>query len=197
MDTFSHAVWGYVSLGGTGLKPAPTRRMLAAGALAGAAPDLLWFVPLKISQALDRGWAGVVEGRDPGIWRAEGPPLPQDLVDSYFSFYVWTHSLVVLAIAAALLWALLPRARRALWLAVPYGLHILMDIPTHERFLTRPFHPLSDWSFTGLSWADPRIFWPHLVVLCAAIVWTWRTRSKARREGWYSGANADSHRSQA
>ncbi len=47
---------------------------------------------------------------------------------------------------------LLTRWRRLAWLAIPYALHIAMDIPTHERYQTRPFHPLSDWQSDGLSW---------------------------------------------
>ena len=53
---------------------------------------------------------------------------------------------------------LMTRWRRLAWLAVPYALHVLMDIPTHERYQTQPLYPLSSWSVQGVSWADPRIF---------------------------------------
>jgi hypothetical protein len=162
MDVVSHALWGYAALH----RHADLRRW---GALAGAMPDLLWFVPSTIERVAARGWSAVATGSDRHIWRADGPPLPPDLVSAYFKYYIYTHSLVVLgAITAAVL---LSRWRRWAWLAVPYALHILMDIPTHERYQTRPLHPLSSWQFDGLSWADPRIFWPNVVAL--AVVYAW------------------------
>lgn len=168
MDTLSHAAWGYVALrhGGT--------RMAWRGALAGAAPDLLFFVPSTIERVVERGWAGLSVGREPGIWRAGGPPLPLELVEAYHRYYVFTHSLVLLALLVCALWVL--RRRQWVWLAVPFALHVLMDIPTHERYLTQPFYPLSSWSISGLSWADPRIFWPNIVALVAAYGWIWRRR---------------------
>jgi hypothetical protein len=162
MDVFSHALWGYAALH----RDAGLRRW---GALAGAMPDLLWFVPSTIERVAARGWSAIATGSDRHIWRADGPPLPPDLVAAYFKYYIYTHSLIVLgAITAAVL---LSRWRRWAWLAVPYGLHILMDIPTHERYQTRPFYPLSSWQFDGLAWADPRVFWPNAVAL--AIVYAW------------------------
>ena len=170
MDIVSHAAWGSVLLHRL---PA---HLVAAGALAGAAPDLLFFIPSRIEQVIEHGWEGALLGREPGIWRADGPPLPPDLVEAYFRYYIWTHSLLLLGVAVGVGWLALGRHRIWLWLALPYALHILMDIPTHERYRTQPFHPLSDWQFPGLSWADPRIFWPHLAVIAAMSVWAYRRR---------------------
>ena len=110
--------------------------------------------------------------------------MPPELVQAYNHYHVYSHSLVVLAAAAAILFAL--GARRSLWLCLPYALHIVMDIPTHERYLTKPFYPLSEWTFPGLSWGDARIFWPNLCALAAAfgfIGWRWwqKRRSKVGR----------------
>ena len=85
----------------------------------------------------------------------------------------------MLGVAVGVGWFVLGRHRQWLWLGLPYALHILMDIPTHERYRTQPFYPLSDWQISGLSWADPRIFWPHLGVLAVACVWAWRRRQAA------------------
>jgi len=123
---------------------------------------------------LRKGWAGLrVEGtQTPGIWRADGPPLPPELAQAYFDYYRYTHSLVLLALVAAALWAL---GRRGwLWPLVPYGLHILMDIPTHERFRPPFLYPLSSWTFSGLSWGHPLIFFPNWIALVAVHVWLWR-----------------------
>jgi membrane-bound metal-dependent hydrolase YbcI (DUF457 family) len=171
MDTVSHAAWGFVLL-----HRLPTR-LVVAGAVAGAAPDLLFFIPSRIEQIVEHGWRGVMLGRDPAVWRAGGPPLPPDLVEAYWRYYVWSHSLIVLGVAVGVGWLSLGRHRKWLWLALPYAMHILMDIPTHERYRTQPFYPLSDWQISGISWADPRIFWPHLVVLAAFCVWAWRRRA--------------------
>jgi membrane-bound metal-dependent hydrolase YbcI (DUF457 family) len=174
MDTFSHAAWGYAVLSRL---PA---RVAVAGAIAGAAPDLLFFIPSKVEQIAELGWRrGLSIGGEPGIWRAEGPPLPPELVEAYWRYYVWTHSLLVLAAALAVGWVVARRDRRWLWLGAPYAMHILMDIPTHERYRTQPFYPLWDWQFPGLSWGDPRIFWPHLIVLVSVYVWLWNGRRRA------------------
>lgn len=55
-------------------------------ALAGVAPDLLFFIPFRIELVLERGWIGLLRPRtaDPGIWRLDGPPLPPELVEAYF-----------------------------------------------------------------------------------------------------------------
>jgi hypothetical protein len=162
MDTLSHAAWGFAVLHS---KP----RLRWWGALAGAAPDLLWFIPSTVERVAEHGWSTLTMGRDPRIWRADGPPLPPELVEAYYRYYIYSHSLVLLAAVTAVV--LLTRWRRYAWLAVPYALHILMDIPTHERYQTQPFYPLSSWHFQGLTWADPRIFWPNVAAL--AVVYAW------------------------
>lgn len=177
MDTLSHAAWGYAVL------HRRERRIALAGALAGALPDLLYFIPSKIEQIAERGWSALLIGREPGIWRADGPPMPPELIEAYQRYYIVTHSLILLGVVIALL--LLVGARRWAWLAIPYALHIAMDVPTHERYLTQPFYPLSAWRFQGLAWADPRIFWPNMAALALVYGWIWRRR---RREARGTGA---------
>jgi hypothetical protein len=172
MDTLSHAGWGFATLHAK-------RGMAWWGALAGAMPDLLFFIPARIEGFVERGVRGLAVGADPDIWRADGPPLPPELVEAYFRYYVRTHSLVVLGLSVLTL-VLIGRKRWA-WLAIPYGLHILMDIPTHERYQTQPFYPLSSWSFQGLSWGDPRIFWPNLIALVVTLVVVVRRRRQMEK----------------
>ena len=59
-----------------------------------------------------------------------------------------------------------------------------MDVPTHERYLTQPFFPLSSWTFLGLAWSDPRIFVPNLValVIAFAVIRRRRLASVAERQ---------------
>ncbi len=166
MDIFSHAGYGYAMLRFRGGGFAWT------AALCGAAPDLFWYIPFKIDQLTRHGVSALYVPRPMGIWQAGGPPMPADLLYGYDRFYVWTHSLVVLAVAALVI--LLVGRRRWLWLTLPYGFHILLDIPTHARFGTPVFYPFSAWTFAGMSWVDPRIFVPNLVVLTTALFWSWR-----------------------
>jgi hypothetical protein len=173
MDTFSHAGWGFASLHAK-------RGMAWWAALAGAMPDLLFFIPSRIEGFFERGLRGLFVGADPGVWRADGPPLPPELVEAYFRYYIKSHSFVFLGLAVLALF-LVGRKHWA-WLAVPYGLHILMDIPTHERYLTQPFYPLSSWSFQGLSWGDPRIFWPNVIALVVTLVIVVRRRHLQQME---------------
>ena len=128
-------------------------------------------------------------GSDRSIWRSDGPPLPPELVESYFRYYVYTHSLVVLALVTGVLLA--TRWRQYAWLAIPFALHILMDIPTHERYQTLPFYPLSSWQFEGLTWTDPRIFWPNAAALVIVYAWILSRRRIADLTG---GASRGSKR---
>lgn len=170
MDTLSHAGWGYVVSRHKG--------MAWWGALAGAMPDLLFFIPSRIEMLVERGWAGLFIGNEPGIWRADGPPLPPEFVEAYWRYYVWSHSLVMLAAVTGAL--ALTRFRRWCWLAVPYALHILLDLPTHERYEGRPFYPLWDWHFIGVSWGDPRILIPNFIALALALWWVNRRQRPGR-----------------
>lgn len=177
MDTFSHAAWGVASLRTarpTSAAGSSERRMPWWGAaIAGAAPDLLWAIPLFVQRVLGLGTPP--PATDPGnVWRADGPPLPAYLVEAYERYYVKSHSLVLLAVVSAIIF--LSGRRRWLWLTVPYALHILMDIPTHERYQTQPFWPVSTWRMQGIAWSDPRIFLPNVALLVVVYLWLWRTR---------------------
>lgn len=166
MDTFSHAAWGYAALRWRGSKAG------RIGALLGAAPDLLFFIPLQIETFVKDGRPSMLVPRDPGIWRSDGPPLPPDLARAYHDYYVYTHSLVVLAAVLGLL--LVIKKRHWLWFAIPYAFHIMLDLFTHERYLTPIFFPLSDWTFSGLAWSDLRIYVPNLIALALVYTWIWR-----------------------
>lgn len=173
MDTFSHAAWGVAAL--RAAKPGSDRgrsqRRIRwwVAALAGAAPDLLFFIPSRVEQVIEKGWSGLPVNSAEGMWRAGGPPLPPELIEAYYRYYVKTHSLLLLGLACLVVWA--SGRKRWLWLAVPYALHIFMDMPTHERYMTQPLWPLSTWHMQGLSWGDPRIFFPHLVVVIGVFTW--------------------------
>ena len=175
MDFVSHAGWGYASLRWRGRKTA------WLGAMAGAAPDLLTFIPPRVKWAIEDGWSGLSRGisPDPEIWFSDGPPLPPDMVEVYNNYYVYTHSLVILAAAMALI--TLTGRRHLLWFGLPYALNILMDIPTHERFQTPFLYPVSSWTFEGVNWGHPLIFWPNVIALVGVLVWLWLRYRRAQK----------------
>ncbi|HEY7531274.1 MAG TPA: hypothetical protein VH681_00670, partial [Nitrospiraceae bacterium] len=76
-------------------------------------------------------------------------------------------------------WLLL---RRPLWGLSAWGLHVLVDIPTHSfAFFPTPFlWPLSTWKFDGWQWMTPTILVPNYVLLALLYAWfLWRV-SKPR-----------------
>src|SRR5438105_14705130 len=104
MDTLSHALWGYASLRWRGPKSARW------GAITGAAPDVLYWGADQVERVIREGMGALLHypSADPGVWRKDGPPLPQELINTYHHYYVWTHSLVILG-AVALAWWLVRR----------------------------------------------------------------------------------------
>ena len=144
------------------------------GLLTGAAPDLLFYIPGLLRQIAQRGWAALTSqpGRQGNIWLKEGPIQPPALIDTYDHYYVLTHSLVVLGVLALVWWLL---RRRAVWLLVPCWLHVLMDIPTHERWLTPMFFPVSDFVVMGYAWSRPPLMIANWAAVFATYVWLfWR-----------------------
>lgn len=170
MDIVSHAGWGYAVLRGRGKKEA------WIGAVCGAGPDLLAFTPSFIHHALNGGLRGDRPENNPEFWRTPGP-LPPEMQYVYDHYYRYSHSLVLLAAVAVVLWA--AGKRSWLWFCLPYALHILMDIPTHVRFQTPFLFPLSSWTFQGVSWSEPWIFWPNWILLIAALIYVRRRAARA------------------
>ncbi len=169
MDVLSHAGWGYASLRWRGKKQA------WLGAFAGAAPDLLTFTPSTISRWIYQGRPFSSAQQSPTFWREPGP-LPPELQSIYDHYYVFTHSLVILLGVIGLFW--LFRKRDWMWLGIPYGLHIILDIPTHVRFQTPFLYPISRWTFQGASWGEPWIFWPNWILLIVTLCWLRRRYGK-------------------
>jgi hypothetical protein len=181
MDTFSHALWGYASVRWRG--PRTARWAL----LTGSAPDLIFGAVSITGRFLTKGWEGLRPAgeRDPRIWLRDGPPMPADLLEDYHNYYVWSHSLVLLAVLGIAWYAI---RRRPPWLLLPWTLHIVMDIPAHERYLTPFLYPLSNWTFEGISWGR----WPVLALNWGSLALTyamlyaryWSRHRKPRTEPW-------------
>lgn len=161
MDIVSHGLWGGIAFG----RKSKGNYWLAF--LFGILSDLLAFGPYFVLT-----WLGVfnIPGlpQMPSIPRE--PPDPSLIPSFVHQTYSVTHSLVVFVILFVIVWLML---RRPLWELSAWGLHILIDIPTHsDKFFPTPFlWPLSSAHINGYSWASPEIFIPNVLVLAALYLW--------------------------
>lgn len=96
-----------------------------------------------------------------------------------FAIYDVTHSLVVFLASFFIVWAL---RKRPLWSMAAWGLHILMDIPTHNtRFFPTPFlWPLSAYVVDGIPWTHPIILLPDVILLVLLFSWRFSAKRKSR-----------------
>ena len=181
MDTFSHAFYGYAATRWLGPKAG------WLGALLGAAPDLLYGGAALTRRVWQHGWAGITDNpaaRDDSIWLKDGPPMPAELIADYNDFYRYTHSLVIWLVIGLIWWAV---QRKPPWLLAAPLLHVLMDIPSHERYLTPFLFPLSDWTIIGMSWGRPPMLIANaigLLICFGCMYWFfWRRKARQRANG--------------
>lgn len=155
MDIISHGLWGSIGF------VRKSRKSFWLAFFFGIAPDLFSFGIFTASI-----WLGLVSGPD---WSA-GPP-DQQLIPRYvWSFYSVTHSLIVFSIIFGLVWLI---RKKPLLELLAWGLHILVDIPTHsDTFFPTPFlWPISSFSINGIPWSHPVIFIPNVALLILLYAW--------------------------
>jgi hypothetical protein len=159
MDILSHGLWAAVATSAAGRK-LERRFDLRKAFFWGVFPDLfafaipfIWLVVSVV--ATDMTFADFPRPRG-----GEPPPLQDHAIYGLSPhLYDYSHSLVVFAAVALIVWAIQRRRGKTSFEAVPWiligwPLHILMDVPTHSyRFYPTPvFWPLSGWKFDGFSW---------------------------------------------
>jgi len=112
-----------------------------------------------------------------------GKPNLAAIPSSVFFFYNLTHSLIVFLLVFFIAYFF---RKRIYWPLLGWGLHILIDIPSHSKdFFPTPFlWPLSDLSINGVSWGNPIFMIVNYSGL--AIVYGWFI-ILARRTRDYSG----------
>lgn len=150
MDIISHGLYGAAAFGGK------NRRRFLTSFTVGTAPDMLSFGLLWVANIL-----GLYQRPD---WHQGGPP-PMDSLPSFVShLYNATHSLIIFLFVFILVWLV---RKKPHWLLGAWGLHILVDIPSHSfQFFPTPFlWPLSDFKVNGIQWGDPAIYLPNLALL--------------------------------
>ncbi len=151
MDFVSHALWGGVSFG------RKSKRVFLLAASLSILPDILteglFFVLYLLGIGGMPGW----ENGHPNI--SDYPIFAQNL-------YNITHSLIIFALVFALVWIM---ARRPVWIVAAWGLHILIDIPTHSLALfPTPFlWPISYFRVDGIGWDSPIILTIDILLIVA------------------------------
>jgi membrane-bound metal-dependent hydrolase YbcI (DUF457 family) len=149
MDILAHFLWAYALYWGH-----PYAWL--AGIL-GTLPDIIPFIPSMLYQAR-RGTLHF------------GKPDIKAIPHWVHTLYAFTHSLVIFALVAGALFLLWPVA---FWLLGGWLLHILLDIPTHEKdFFPTPFlWPLSNYTVDGVTWATRWVMVTNYTALLAAYAW--------------------------
>ncbi len=162
MDIVSHGLWGAAVLGRS------SRKRFAAAFGISVLPDVL-SEGIMFSLALlpIRGMPDLSHGH-PDI--TQFPAFAQN-------FYNATHSLVVFALVFLIVWA---ARRKPAPLLLAWGIHILIDIPTHSfaLFPTPFLWPVSRFKVNGISWHEPAILVPDILLLLTVYgFWLYRKRS--------------------
>jgi membrane-bound metal-dependent hydrolase YbcI (DUF457 family) len=152
MDFVSHALWGGVTLGRR------KRRDFLVVAGVSILPDVLTEGLFMILYLMDIGGMPGWENGHPNI--TDFPMFAQIL-------YNITHSLVIFALVFVLLGIV---ARKPIWITAAWGLHILIDIPTHslDLFPTPFLWPLSDIKVDGIDWDSPVVLIIDITLLITA-----------------------------
>lgn len=156
MDIISHGLWG-----GAGFLRRSKKSFWTAFSF-GFLPDLLafgWFSFTVLSRIEDEYDLGNVD------FTKFEPPTHNFVPQYVFEIYNYTHSLFIFAAIFILAWIIFkkPILEMSAW-----GLHILMDIPTHTNaFFPTPFlFPFSSYSYSGISWASI----PFMIVNWSALL---------------------------
>lgn len=96
----------------------------------------------------------------------------------FLAVYPFTHSLIIFA-AVFLAVALVRRALPVPMLA--WALHILVDMPGHQRFLTPFLFPLSDFRVMGWwEWLSPPMLAANYATIALVVVALWLRRRRVR-----------------
>lgn len=155
MDIISHGLWGSIAFA------KKNRRSFWLAFLFGVFPDFLAFAPHTL---------GMLFGLNGHEFKFGEPPVVEQFPSYIYSIYNVSHSLVVFAVIFLLLWAVF---RRPIWEFSAWGLHIFFDIPTHSTaFFPTPFlWPVLDVQVNGISWGEPIIFIPNVLLLSTLYLW--------------------------
>lgn len=168
MDIISHGLYGGVAFGRRGWKS------FWLSFVFGIAPDFLSF-------GLYMGLSFLGLTSHPSFSSGQHP-APSEMPLYINALYNGTHSLVVFALVFGLVWFL---RKKPLWEMAGWGLHVLVDIPTHvDTFFPTPFlWPLSSFHVSGIAWSHPIIFIPNVILISGLYLWFFVIRKYWQRTG--------------
>lgn len=179
MDILAHGLWAGAAAQALRRAGQPVR--VRAAIAWGVAPDLAAFVPLFAFLLVglvqgDLAWTHFADPESMARPPWDGHPV----IRLTTVLYNLSHSAPVFLAAFGFVWFWRGRPH---WAMAAWGLHILLDIPTHARsFYPTPFlWPLSDWTFDGVSWTAPWALALNYAAL--ALAWTWLLRGRKRGAG--------------
>lgn len=173
MDILAHALWT------TGATVPLRRRFRVPPSLGwatfwGVFPDVFSFaIPATV-----RIW-WYLSGTTSSLLPTPGGPQHFQWV---WPLYYASHSLLVFAAAFGIAWLL---ARRPIFAMLAWGLHILIDIPTHQGIFSLHFlWPLSSYGFSGLRWEAHWFLAANYAALLVFYSWLWiKARGPQSSEG--------------
>lgn len=154
MDFISHGLWGTILFGRSDPKA------FLWSLVVGIAPDVLSFGPYIVGT-----WFGIFPHPD---WSEGRHPSPSEIPLFTHIAYNITHSLIVFVVVFSLLYHF---RKKIFWPIGAWGFHILLDIPFHDAgFFPTPFlWPISSYTFDGVSWGHPYVFYPNIILLALCI----------------------------
>lgn len=155
MDIVSHGLWGAITFG------RKSRSSFWLAFVIGMAPDLLSFGIF---------WTAAMLGYSEPPDFSNGTPPESSIPPYVHQLYNATHSFFIFLVVFLLAWVSL---RRPVWELSAWGLHVLLDVPTHSYafFPTPVLWPLFAWKFNGWQWSTPNILIPNLVLLFLLYTW--------------------------
>jgi hypothetical protein len=165
MDIISHGLWGGIALG-------RKKKSYFWWAFAiSIFPDAISFGILMVIRIF--GLGGNVEAARDNLSMGQIPHFINWL-------YNISHSFFVFGLVFFIVWLLL---KKPFWPLLAWGLHILIDIPSHSfAFFPTPFlWPFSNFKVNGISWGEPVVFFSDVTLLVLAyIIWfiVYRKKSK-------------------
>ena len=149
MDTLSHASWGRGLFGFRGYK--------WWALFWGAAPDLFSFGTLFFIRMVTFEFS---------IGRPSVDAIPWWV---YINYDI-SHSFISAFIVIAMVW----RGHKPFAFAMlGWPFHICLDFPFHNKefFPTKLFWPLSDYSFDGIPWNRPEIWFINVAGIIVLFIW--------------------------
>ena len=159
MDIFAHGLWTYAIF--------HKKKYVWLATLFGLLPDFLSFGIVFVINLINGNFH-------------RGPPPLNAIPEWLFAAYNLTHSLVMFGVVFALIHLF---TKRWFWPLLAWGIHILIDIPTHSfRYFPTPFlWPLSDYTFNGISWATPWFMAVNYSALMAVFIMIAHNKAKEKK----------------